>query len=190
MHEDVKSAFTECIQTQIAVADLLQEPLLRAADLLVTSLLNGHKVYCCGERLAHASARHFAHVMLTGLAIERPPFPVTALHSDFGANEHEAIFAQQIFAAGQAGDLLIVLNPGARAPRIVRAMEAALARGMLMIALTCEDDLDVAGLLGPEDVEIRIPSRNLARVSEHLLQLMNLLCSLSEQQIFPQESES
>ncbi|RUO62469.1 SIS domain-containing protein [Pseudidiomarina insulisalsae] len=187
MQEPVKAIFTECIQTQIASADLLQEPLMRAAELLVDSLLHGQKIYCCGESMAHASARHFAHIMLTGLQFERPPFPVNALHADYGANEHETIFAQQILAAGQPNDLLVVLNAGNQAPRISRAMEAAVSRDMLIIALTNEADQDVAGLLGPDDVEIRVPSRNTARVSEHLLQLVNMLCSLAEQQIFPQE---
>ncbi|MBG23616.1 MAG: phosphoheptose isomerase [Idiomarinaceae bacterium] len=190
MEEPVKAIFTECIQTQIASADLLQEPLLRAGELLVDSLLRGQKVYCCGESMAHASARHFSHIMLTGLQFDRPPFPVNALHADFGANEHQAIFAQQISAVGQPNDLLVVLSAGAQAPRVSRAMEAALSRGMLIVALTNDADQDVAGLLGPDDVEIRIPSRNAARVSEHLLQLVNMLCSLAEQQIFPQEDDA
>ena len=110
-----------------------------------------------------------------------------ALHADYGANEHEAIFSQQILAFGQPNDLLVVLSAGNRSPRVSRAMEAALSRDMLIIALTNDGDQDVAGLLGPDDVEIRIPSRNSARVTEHLLQLVNMLCSLAEQQIFPQE---
>ena len=187
MQEPVKAIFTECIQTQIASADLLQEPVMAAAELLVDSLLRGQKIYCCGESMAHASARHFAHIMLTGLQFERPPFPVHALHADYGANEHEAIFSQQILAVGQPNDVLVVLSAGNRAPRVSRAMEAALSRDMLIIALTNDSDQDVAGLLGPDDVEIRIPSRNSARVTEHLLQLVNMLCSLAEQQIFPQE---
>ncbi len=187
MQDSVKGIFTECIQTQIAAADQLQEPLLRAAELLVDTLLNGRRIYCCGENMAHASARHFGHMMLTGLNFERPPFPVTALHADFGAKEHEAIFAQQILAAGQAADLLIVLSSGAQAPRVSKAMEAAVARNLFIIAITSDADTDVAGLLGPDDVEIRIPSRNTARVSEHILQLVNMLCHLAEQHIFPQE---
>ncbi|MGQ4276645.1 SIS domain-containing protein [Pseudidiomarina sp. E22-M8] len=190
MQEPVKAIFTECIQTQIAAADQLQEPLMRAAELLVDSLLRGQKIYCCGESMAHASARHFAHIMLTGLQFERPPFPVNALHADYGASDHEGIFAQQILAVGQPSDLLLVLNAGAEAPRVSRAMEAALSRDMLIIALTNDADQDVVGLLGPDDVEVRIPSRNAARVSEHLLQLVNMLCSLAEQQIFPQEDDS
>ncbi|CAB0150977.1 DnaA initiator-associating protein DiaA [Pseudidiomarina piscicola] len=190
MQEPVKAIFTECIQTQIAAADQLQEPLMRAAELLVDSLLRGQKIYCCGESMAHASARHFAHIMLTGLQFERPPFPVNALHADLGASNHESIFAQQILAVGQPNDLLLVLNAGSQAPRVSQAMQAALSRDMLIIALTNDDDQDIGGLLGAGDVEIRIPSRNSARVSEHLLQLVNMLCSLAEQQIFPQEDQA
>lgn len=188
MREPVKANFTECIQTQIAAADLLQEPLVKAAELLVKSLLNGQKVYCCGESMAHASARHFSHIMLTGLQFERPPFSVNALHADYGAARHEEIFSQQISAVGQPNDLLLVISNDERAPRVARAMEAALSRDMLIVALTNEADQDVAGLLGPDDVEIRVPSQNTARVSELQLQLVNMLCSLAEQEIFLSES--
>lgn len=189
MHDAIKRLFTEGIQTQIAAADLLQEPLVRAAELLVQSLLQNQRVYCCGEAMAHATARHFTHMMLTGLNFERPPFPVSALHADFGATDHHSIFAQQISAIGQSGDVLLVLSASEQSPRLTRAMEAALARDMLIIAVTGDHDQDVAGFLGPDDVEIRIPSTNLARVSEHLLQSVNMLCSLVETAIFPQEGD-
>ncbi|MDX1525768.1 MAG: SIS domain-containing protein [Pseudidiomarina maritima] len=189
MQEQIKTLFTEGIQTQIAAADQLQEPLQRAAELLVATLLSGQKIYCCGEGMAHATSRHFAHIMLTGLSFERPPFPVTSLHADFGANDHQAVFAQQLQAVGQANDVVLVLSAGARAPRTARALEAALGRNMLIVAITQEGDHDIAGLLGPDDVEIRIPTTNVARASEHLLQTVNMLCSLVEHQIFPQEMD-
>ncbi len=189
MQNQIKTLFTECIQTQIAAADQLQESMAIAAELLVTSLLGGQKIYCCGEGMAHATSRHFAHIMLTGLSFERPPFPVFSLHPDFGALEHNDVFAQQIQSVGQPNDVLVVLNAGVNAPRISRAMEAALSRNMLIIAVNQESDQNIAGLLGPDDVEIRIPTHNAARASEHLLQTVNMLCSLVEQQIFPQEGD-
>lgn len=189
MQDPIKTLFTECIQTQIAAADVLQEPFERAAALLVESLLHGRKVYCCGEGLAHATSRHFAHIMLTGLSFERPPFPVTSLHADYGANNYERMFAQQIQAVGQPSDVLMVFNAHERAPRLSAAMEAALSRQMLIIAVTQSTDQDIAGLLGADDVEIRIPTTNPARASEHLLQTANMLCSIVEHQIFPQESD-
>lgn len=189
MQDPIKTLFTECIQTQIAAADMLQEPIELACNLLVDSLLNGRKVYCCGEGLAHATSRHFAHIMLTGLSFERPPFPVSSLHADYGALEYDRMFAQQIQAVGQPSDLLVVFNAAERAPRVSRAMEAALSRDMLIIAITQTSDVDIAGLLGPDDVEIRIPTSNAARASEHLLQISNMLCSVVEHRIFPQETD-
>src|SRR5690554_7563582 len=94
MQDPIKTLFTECIQTQIAAADMLHEPIEAACNLLVSSLLQGRRVYCCGEGLAHATSRHFAHIMLTGLSFERPPFPVTSLHADYGALDYDRMFAQ------------------------------------------------------------------------------------------------
>src|SRR5690554_1715413 len=97
---------------------MLHEPIEAACNLLVSSLLQGRRVYCCGEGLAHATSRHFAHIMLTGLSFERPPFPVTSLHADYGALDYDRMFAQQIQAVGQSDDVLVVFFLTIRPPPI------------------------------------------------------------------------
>lgn len=190
MQEHIKAIFTQTIQTQIAAAEVLQEPLARAGELLTQSVLAGQRIFSCGVGNGTFLADQFAHVMIHGQAFERPPFPAFALskaRADAEALEH---YSRQISALGGPGDILLVVNTERHATALTKAVEAGLTRGMLIIALTGEDDADVVGLLGPEDIEIRIPAAQVNRVTEQLLIIIHALCELVEQQVFPQEIES
>ena len=67
---------------------------------------------------------------------------------------------------------------------IVQAVRAAQARKTRVIALTANGRDDVALLLEPEDLELRIPSDDPARIVECQLLLLNSLCALIERQLF------
>lgn len=64
-------------------------------------------------------------------------------------------------------------------------MEAALTRDMTIIALTGKDGGEMAGLLGVQDVEIRIPSQRTVRIQEGHLLTVHCLCDLIDQVLFP-----
>ena len=46
----------------------------------------------------------------------------------------------------------------------------------------------MAGLLGAQDVEIRVPSNRTARIQEVHLLAIHCLCDLIDELIFPQEA--
>lgn len=49
MLDSIKDSFTESIQIQIAAAEALPDAIMHAAQAMVASLLNGHKILCCGN---------------------------------------------------------------------------------------------------------------------------------------------
>ncbi len=58
MLDSIKDSFTESIQIQIAAAEALPDAITHAAQAMVTSLLNGNKILCCGNgapRLMHSN---------------------------------------------------------------------------------------------------------------------------------------
>ncbi|PHM90467.1 phosphoheptose isomerase, partial [Salmonella enterica subsp. enterica serovar Typhimurium] len=61
---------------------------------------------------------------------------------------------------------------------IVKAVEAAVTRDMTMLALTGYDGGELAGILGPQDVEIRIPSHHRAGIQEMHMLTVNCLFDL------------
>ncbi|SQA97823.1 DnaA initiator-associating protein diaA [Cedecea neteri] len=169
MLERIKGCFTESIQTQIAAAEALPDAISRAAMTLVQSLLNGNKILCCGNGTSAANAQHFAASMINRFETERPSLPAIALNADNVvltaiANDrlHQEVYAKQVRALGHAGDVLLAISTRGNSRDIVKAVEAAVTRDMTIVALTGYDGGELAGLLGPQDVEIRIPSHRSA----------------------------
>lgn len=196
MLESIKESFTESIQTQIAAAEALPEHISQAAMIMVQCLLNGNKILCCGNGGSAANAQHFASCLLNRFETERPSLPALALTADTVtltavANDyhHDEVFSKQVRAFGQGGDVLLAISTSGNSKDIIKAMEAAVTRDMTIVALTGKDGGEMAGLLGEQDVEIRIPSQRTSRVQEVHLVTLHTLCDLIDQYLFPTHGE-
>ncbi|KJG12649.1 DnaA initiator-associating protein DiaA [Photobacterium iliopiscarium] len=192
MLDSIRESFTESIQTQIAAAEALPDAISKAAQVMVQSLLNGNKILSCGNGGSAANAQQLASCLINRFEIERPSLPALALTANSTvltaiANDyhHDEVFSKQVRALGQAGDILVVLSTSGNSKNIIKAMEAALTRDMNIIALTGKDGGEMAGLLGVQDVEIRIPSQRTVRIQEGHLLTIHCLCDLIDQVLFP-----
>ncbi|GAC22869.1 MAG: phosphoheptose isomerase [Alteromonadaceae bacterium] len=196
MLESVKANFTESIQTMIASLEELPEPIALATQMMVNALINGNKILSCGNGGSAAHAQSFASQMLNRYERERPSLPAIALSTDTStmtsiANDYsyDEAFSKQVRALGQTGDILLAISPNGASRSVISAMEAALSRDMTIVALTGLDGGEMAGLLGPNDVEIRVPSSRAVRIHEvHLLVIHNL-CEGVDDCLFPETSQ-
>lgn len=192
MLDSIKESFTKSIQTQIAAAEVLPEQISKATMMMVQCLLDGNKILCCGNGGSASNAQHFASCLLNRFETERPSLPALALTADTItltaiANDYNysEIFSKQVRAFGQAGDVLLAISTSGNSKDVIKAIEAAVTRDMTIIALTGKDGGEMAGLLGEQDVEIRIPSQRTARIQEVHLITLHTLCDLIDQYIFP-----
>ncbi|MXP66783.1 DnaA initiator-associating protein DiaA [Pantoea sp. Nvir] len=192
MQDRIKEYFTESIQTQIAAAEVLPDAISRAVMMLVQCLLNNSKILSCGNGTSAANSQHFVASMINRFETERPSLPALALSSDNiiltaigNDRQYDEIYAKQVRALGQAGDVLLAISTCGNSPDIVKAVEAAVTHDMTIIALTGYDGGKLAGLLGLHDVEIRIPSYRSARIQELHMLTLNCLCALIDRTIFP-----
>nr|WP_086938340.1 phosphoheptose isomerase [Thaumasiovibrio occultus] len=192
MLESIKESFTESIQTHIAAAEAIPDSIAKASQLIVQSLLNGNKILCCGNGGSASNAQQFASCLLNRFETERPSLPALALTADSTtltavANDyhHDEIFSKQVRAFGQPGDILLAISTSGNSKDITKAMEAAVTRDMTIVALTGKDGGEMAGLLGEQDVEIRIPSQRTARIQEVHLFTLHTICDLIDQVLFP-----
>ncbi|MCF7355111.1 MULTISPECIES: phosphoheptose isomerase [Vibrio] len=192
MLESINDSFKESIQIQIAAAESLPDAITHAAQAMVSSLLNGNKILCCGNGGSAANAQQFVSCLLNRFETERPSLPAMALTADTStltaiANDYhyQEIFSKQVRAFGQAGDVLIAISTSGNSSNIIKAVEAAVTRDMTIIAFTGKDGGELAGLLGESDVEIRIPSHRTARIHEVHMLTLHCLCDLVDQVIFP-----
>ncbi|QFY41434.1 phosphoheptose isomerase [Candidatus Methylospira mobilis] len=179
-------------QTVIAaVAADLSDVIELAATRLAACLLNDSKILCCGNGGSATQAQHFSSEMLNRYERERPGLPAVALTTDTAtltsiANDYhyQEVFARQIRALGQAGDMLLIYSTSGNSASILAAVRAAHDRQMNVVALTGRDGGISATLLGGADVEVRVASDSTARIQEAHLVITHCLCDLIDQQLF------
>lgn len=189
--DHVKALFADSIATKQKAAEVLLPSIVQASELIVRALLAGHKILSCGNGGSAADAQHFSSEMLNRFERERPGLPAIALTTDTStltsiANDYsyDDIFAKQVRALGQAGDILLAISTSGNSQNILNAIEAAHHREIQVIALTGHEGGIVTSLLNPKDVEIRVPSTKTARIQETHLLIIHCLCDLIDKQLF------
>ena len=175
------------------LADTLSLEIAKAGQRLLQGLLADKKILICGNGASAANCLHFSTAMINHFEVERPPLPVISLNTDTAiitamADEHgyADLFAKQVQAIGQEGDVLLVLTTSGNTDSILHAVDAANDRGMDTIALSGRDGGILANHLGPEDIEIRIPIDSDARIRELHLFVLHCFCDLIDQSLFGQ----
>ena len=192
MIDKIKENFTERIQTKISAIEILPEAIEKAAFMMVDALIRGNKILSCGNGGCAADAQRFSSELLNRFERDRPSLPAIALTTDTStltsvANDasFDEVFAKQVRALGQQGDILLAISSSGHSRNIIAAVEAALSRDMTIVALTGKDGGEMAGFLSEHDVKIRVPSNRTARIQEvHLLVIHNL-CECIDDCLFP-----
>jgi phosphoheptose isomerase len=180
-------AFFDTIAVHRRVQREGQAALFAAADVLLKALGAGRKVLACGNGGSAADAQHFAAELVGRFARERRAWPALALTTDTSiltavGNDYgfDRVFARQVEAHGQPGDVLVGISTSGGSPNVVAAVEAARARGLVTVGLTGRD----GGALGRAvDVHLNVPSASPARVQEVHITLLHVLCDLVEQEL-------
>ena len=119
----------------------------------------------------------------------RPSIPAIALTTDTSlltaiANDYgvDGMFARQVEALAQTGDVLIAISTSGDSANVVQAAEEARSRGASVIALTGATGGELAGIA---DVAVRVPSSVTAHIQEAHLAIEQLLALLVERDIYP-----
>ncbi|KXF81225.1 D-sedoheptulose 7-phosphate isomerase [Enterovibrio coralii] len=158
-----------------------------AAKLLADSFKAGGKVLSCGNGGSHCDAMHFAEELTGRYRENRPGYPAIAISdpshlscvsNDFG---YEYVFSRYVEAVGSKGDVLFGLSTSGNSGNVLKAMEAAKAKGMKSIMLTGKDGGKMAGLA---DIEIRVPHFGYAdRIQEVHIKIIHILIQLVEKEM-------
>ena len=110
-----------------------------------------------------------------------PPSPtLTSIANDYS---YDMIFSKQIHALGAEGDILLAISTSGNSSNVVRAIEAAHERNMIVVALTGKSGGTMAETLLTDDIEIRVPSDSTARIQETHLLVIHCLCDLIDHQL-------
>lgn len=145
------------------------------ADLLADTYRRGGKALAAGNGGSHTDALHFAEELTGRFRRDRRPLPALALgesaHLTCVANDYgfEHVFSRMVEAFGGEDDLLILLSTSGNSPNLLRAAEAAMAKGMKVVGLLGRG----GGELGPLcDLVVMAPGETSDRIQEiHMMVL-------------------
>lgn len=184
--------FAESLAVKQAALDTILPAIAAAGESMAQCLREGHKILSCGNGGSAGDAQHFSSELLNRFEIERPPLPAIALTTESStltaiANDYsyDDIFAKQVKALGQRGDLLLAISTSGNSSNVVRAIDAAQDRGITVVALTGRDGGEIAPAMADADTVIRVPSDRTARIQEVHLLIIHCLCDFIDRNLFP-----
>ncbi len=187
----VEHIFTNSIQVKQNTFATIAPAIVLAGEQMVQSLLNEGKLMACGNGGSAADAQHFTSELINRFEAERPALPAISLTTDSSAitsiandYHYDEVFARQIHALGHEQDVLLAISTSGQSNSIVQAIIAAHERDMIIIALTGKDGGQVARQLSDNDIELRVPAEQTARIQETHITIIHALCDLIDHQLF------
>ena len=163
------------------------EVLETVAALIARSLNAGGKVIFFGNGGSAADAAHLSAEFvgrfradrrpLASIALGTNPAVTTALGNDYGFIE--SVFARELEALAQQGDVAVALTTSGRSPNILASLARARELGITTVAL-CGAAHQLAGLV---DQLIVIDSTQTALIQEMQAVVGHILCEMVEDQM-------
>jgi len=189
----VSDSFAQHLDTVQSLSNDLVPIITRAANVCLTALLADKKILSCGNGGSAADAQHFSSELLNRFELERPGLPAVALTTDSStltsiANDYnyDEIFSKQVRALGQPGDILLAISTSGNSTNVIRAVEAAHERDMIVVALNGREGGEISRILNENDVDVLVRGPSTARVQEMHIIVIHCLCDLIDHQLLGQ----
>lgn len=187
MNDLLRQKLAEGVRVMQAVADDvgLQATLIAAVEATAEALLAGRKLLVAGNGGSAADAQHLAaefvcrlednRAAMSAIALTTDTSALTAISNDYG---YERIFARQVEALGQKGDVFIGISTSGNSPNVIRALEQCRTMGVITIGLTGKSGGKMVPLC---DYCLRIPSEVTMYIQQAHLALEHMFTLLVEQ---------
>jgi len=169
-----------------ATASIDRKAIGRAAELIERAVLAGARIFSLGNGGSAAIANHLTCDFIKGIATGtglRPKVQslseaialMTAISNDVA---YEDVFAGQLAALAEPGDLIIAISSSGNSPNIIKALAWARAAGVGSIAMTGFSGGAAAGLA---DVNLHVEAANYGLVEDLHQSMMHLLAQYVRQ---------
>lgn len=157
------------------------------ASLCTQVYKNGGKIMWCGNGGSAADAQHLAGELVNKFYFDRPGLPsislstdpsiVSAISNDYG---YDTLFAHQVQAQGQKGDILIGISTSGNSKNIVAALPECRKKGIFSVALVGSKPCKMDEF----DYVVKIPSDETPRIQECQTLIGHIICCIIEQNLF------
>lgn len=171
-------------ETAAKTFETLQKPFEDMLDLCACAVKNGGKILFFGNGGSAADAQHLATELTVRYISNRAPIPAIALTTDTSAltaigNDYDFthLFARQVEALGNEGDVAIGISTSGNSENVLKALKTAQDKGLKTVGLSGKDGGKMAGVC---DVLLIVPSNTTARIQEMHITLGQMLCGALE----------
>jgi D-sedoheptulose 7-phosphate isomerase len=163
------------------------EEIAAIADRYEVALRARGTLFFAGNGGSAADAQHIATEYVVRYQTTRPAMRAVALTTDTSlltacANDlgFDEVFARQVEALAEPGDLLVLHSTSGESPNVIRAAQAAKARGVTVVAFLGRGGGHLRELA---DLALVIPSEDTARIQELHLAIEHVICDLVEDRL-------
>lgn len=163
----------------------LMKEIALAAAMMKVALVSGHKIMFCGNGGSAADSQHWAAEIVGRFQKERKGMPaialtvdtsvLTAIANDYG---YDRIFARQVEALGEAGDVLVAVSTSGNSANVLAAVEEAKNKGIKTVGMTAAGGGKMAEVC---NVCLVIPEKSQARVEEVFSLIGNIFCEIIDE---------
>ena len=160
----------------------------KVSSLCIEAYRNGNKILVCGNGGSASDAQHMTGELVGRYKMERAGIPaislnanttvLTALGNDY---DYDRIFAKQVKALGNPGDILIGISTSCNSANIVEAVCQAAKQGIHTVALTGESGGKLKLL---SDYVINVPSSDTPRIQEMHILIIHVICGIIEKELY------
>ena len=165
-----------------------QESVTEAVGRLQEAMASGHKLLAFGNGGSAADAQHLCAELVGRFQHERRALPAIALTTNQAlltawSNDHgfADVFARQVEALGQRGDVALGISTSGNSPNVVNALKRARELGLRTLGLTGAGGGAVAEHC---DVLMAVPLTETPRIQEVHLVTYHAICAALEQRMF------
>lgn len=171
--------------------DTLTDMIVEAGMWMDETIRSDKKILVCGNGGSASDAQHFVAELVGRFGPERAAWPAIALTTNTSVltaigNDYafHRIFARQIEALGQKGDLLLGISTSGKSENVLQAVGQARAKGTKTIGLLGGDGGDIGHRV---DLAIIVPDKETARIQEAHIFILHAWCAMLESALATQD---
>lgn len=185
MLEQIHQSFSHHKKIVSLTEEVLANKILTVVEAITACFKSGGKILCCGNGGSACDAEHFVAELVNRFQKERINLPAIALTANTAnltaiANDYDfaEIFSKQINALGKAGDILFVISTSGNSNNISRAVTAAQAKNLQVIALTGNSGGKLIEEFADSVLALQVPTDETPRIQEMHILIIHVLCEL------------
>lgn len=179
-------------KTNILKDENLLKQIQEVASLVINAYKNGKKTLLAGNGGSAADAQHIAAEFVSRFYFDREGLPSTALTTDTSiltaiGNDYgyERLFARQIQAQANSGDIFFGLSTSGNSKNIVEALKMCKEKGVISVGLTGSNQGAMDELC---DVCIKVPSKITPFIQESHIMIGHIICAIVEEELFKKKN--